>query len=267
MTDPAHQGRGLFFRTGQHLYERLEREGFAFVAGFSNAKSHRLMTGPLGRTAVRPFPWAVRILRPDRMLRGLAGLGPAARPAPATVDPPTGTALSGVEVAFVAPGDPRLDAVWKRAAASVAVGCVRDAAFAAWRYGTRGDAGYRVLLAVRAGDPSGYLVYRSMRLRGIEAGFVHDFVLAPGEAHAGAALLDAAATLARREGGALLSALLPGSGPSRDALRTAGFLRIPERLHPQVIRFSVRGLGRYARSTLLVDREAWHLSWADTDVV
>ena len=65
----------------------------------------------------------------------------------------------------------------------------------------------------------------------------------------------------------LLSALLPGHGPSRDALRRAAFLRIPEPLHPQLIRFSVRGLGRWAGSTLLTDPRAWQLSWGDTDVV
>ena len=265
MTDPAYQGRGLFFKVGLHLYARLEREGFAFVAGFSNAKSHRLMTGPLKRRPVRPFPWAVRVLRPFHLLRSLVVPGTADARAPQAWA--AGASHGGVEVASVEPGDPRLDAVWKRAAASVKVGCVRDAAFARWRYGTRPDAGYRVLLAVRAGEPCGYLVYRAMRLRGIEAGFLLDFVLPPDAAPAGAALLGAAAELARTTGAALLSALLPGSGPARDALRSAGFLRIPERLHPQLIRFSVRGLGRHAGTTLLTDPKAWHLSWADTDVV
>src|SRR5690606_18586261 len=66
MTDPAMQGRGLFVRVGRHLYQRLEEQGFAFVAGFSNRRSHRLMTGPLGRTPIGPFPWCVRPLLPGR---------------------------------------------------------------------------------------------------------------------------------------------------------------------------------------------------------
>ncbi|NNL65226.1 MAG: GNAT family N-acetyltransferase, partial [Myxococcales bacterium] len=50
MTDPDVRGRGLFVRTAEHLYARLAREGFAFVAGFSNANSEALHTGRLGRT-------------------------------------------------------------------------------------------------------------------------------------------------------------------------------------------------------------------------
>jgi len=64
MTDPDQQGRGWFVRTATHLYERLEREGFGFVAGFSNASSHHLHVTRLERTPVRPFPWCVRPLRP-----------------------------------------------------------------------------------------------------------------------------------------------------------------------------------------------------------
>ncbi len=101
----------------------------------------------------------------------------------------------------------------------------------------------------------------------VRADFVLDFVLLPGEAEAGAALLREAGKLARADGALLLSALLPGAGPTRTALRRAGFIRIPERLHPQLIRFSVRGLGRWQGCRPLVDPRAWHLSWADTDVV
>lgn len=64
MTDAAARGRGLYTGVARHLYERLERSGFAFVGGFSNSRSVRVNTGPLGRTPLRPFPWAVRPVWP-----------------------------------------------------------------------------------------------------------------------------------------------------------------------------------------------------------
>lgn len=264
MTAPEFQGKGLFGRMGQHLYERLEREGFAFVAGFSNANSHRLMTGRLGRTPIRPFPWCIRPLSPLGLVRSLAGLR---RPAGATLDADCGYEDDGVRIVAIDAADPRIDAVWKRAAGEVKVGCVRDCAHALWRFASRPDAGYRLLAAERAGEPAGFLAHRALDLRGIRAGFVLDLMLPAGEERAGAALLRAAARLARDEGAVVLSALVPGSGAPRAALRRAGFIRVPERLHPQLIRFSVRGLGRWAQSATLVDPNAWHLSWADTDVV
>lgn len=269
MTDPAQRGQRLFFRVGEYLYRRMEEQGFAFVAGFSNNNSFRLMTGPLQRTAVRPFPWCVRPIAPWVIARAALRSGEAV---PRADDATFARCLAsaardGVTVESCEASDPRLDVVWDRAAPRVAVGAVRDEAFAAWRFGTRPDAGYRIALALRAGRPAGWIAYRRLELRGIPAGFVVDFVLAAGEDAAGRTLLRAAAGLARAEGAALLSALLPGSGPARRALRRAGFLRVPEALHPQVIRFSVRGLGRWAERTDLVEPAAWHLAWSDTDVV
>lgn len=272
MTDPAFQGRGLFVRIGRALYERLEREGFAFVAGFSNANSHRLMTGPLGRIAIRPFPWAVRLVSPTALAAGLAGRG-GARAASLPPRPFAPREEGGVRVEEQTgpePGSPAGDAcdrVWRRAQASLGVGCVRDGRYLAWRYGSRPDAGYRFLAARRGEEAAAFASFRPMAIRGVRAGFLLDFLAAPGDPAAARALLRGVAALARQEGCALLSALLPGTGPSRDALRAAGFLRIPEALHPQLIRFSVRGLGRWAGSRLLADPRAWHLSWADTDVV
>ena len=53
MTDPDFPGQRPFYRMGEHLYRGMEEQGFAFVAGFSNKNSFRLMTGPLRRTPIR----------------------------------------------------------------------------------------------------------------------------------------------------------------------------------------------------------------------
>ena len=248
---------------GQHLYTRLEREGFCFVAGFSNENSHRLMTGPLGRTPVRPFPWCVRLLSPLRLARSFLHGPLPERIAPAFEPRIFGSYL----VSEAEAGDPRIDRLWQRARDTVRVGAVRDSAFTTWRYASRPEARYRFLLAERGGDPAGFIAHRSLDMRGVRGGFVLDLLLAPGEEQAGRVLLRAVAELSRAEGAVLLSALLPSPGPVRTALLRAGFLRVPERLHPQLIRFSVRGLGAWARSPLLVDSSAWHLSWSDTEVV
>jgi len=269
MTDRAQRGQRLFFRVGEYLYRRMEEQGFAFVAGFSNKNSFRLMTGPLQRAAIRPFPWCVRPLAPWAFARAAARTGSATAQSDDAAFARALAAASrdGVTLVACEPDDARLDTVWERAANAVAVGAVRDAAFAAWRFGTRPDAGYRLLLAERAGRAAGWIAYRQLAVRGIRAGFVVDFVLAPEEHAAGRALLRATAHFARAGGAALLSALLPGDGPARHALRRAGFLRVPEALHPQVIRFSVRGFGAHAQQAALVAPSAWHLAWSDTDVV
>jgi hypothetical protein len=111
------------------------------------------------------------------------------------------------------------------------------------------------------------LVLRLLQLRGARLGFVVELLVDPAAPRAGRALLRSAARYTRAAGGVALSALLPAGGPVRDALRRAGFVRVPEPLHPQVIRLSARGFGRHAGSAALADPSAWLLSWADTDVV
>jgi len=265
MTDPAVRGQRLFFRVAEHLYARLEEEGFAFVAGFSNERSHRLMTGPLRRTPLRPFPWAIRPLRPlaaaGALLRRLEAREAPSEASPVRLD------RAGVQVGPCAPDDPRLDALWARTAPEVSVGAVRDAAFVRWRFAERPDAAYRLFLAEDASGPVGYAAYRTLPMRGIVAGFMADLLVAPGAPAAARLLLQATHATARADGAHLMSALLPGSGATRTALRAAAYLRVPESLHPQLIRFSVRGLGRWAGRPELTDSNAWLISWADTDVV
>jgi hypothetical protein len=266
MTDPSAQRRGLFLRTAEALYERLEREGFAFVAGFSNAKSHRIMTGPLGRTAIRPFPWCVRVLAPLSIAHSL--LRKRDRAASGCDRAPTRVKkASGVEVESCTLDDPRIDSLWQRCAPKARVACVRDSAFSRSRFATRPDAGYRAWLASRNHEPAAWGVTRELSLRGLRALFLVDWLTAPGEVAAGRELVQEIENQARPDGVELISALLPGSGASREALRGAGFYRVPERLHPQMIRFSVRGLGRFSACQDLTNGSAWHLSWADTDVV
>lgn len=260
MTDPELQGRGLYVRVGRHLYERMEEAGFAFVAGFSNARSHRLMTGPLGRTAVRPFPWSVRPIFP-----GVAVRGGTASPVPA--ERVAGLERGRLRVRACALDEPALDALEARAGATVEIGAVRDAAFSSWRFASRPDAGYAAWCVEGPGGLAGWLVQRLLTLRGLRFAFLVDLLLDPAAPDAGPLLLRTAARHARASGAIGLSALLPGRGPIRRALQRAGFVRVPEALHPQIIRFSVRGLGRFAGSSRLVDPRAWLLSWSDTDVV
>lgn len=263
MTDPEMRGRQLFFRVGCALYERMEREGYGFVAGFSNAQSYRIMTGPLERTAIRPFPWCVKILRPFALARSLLGRPPA-RPPEAE---PLPSARQGIVISGCSLGEERLDELWARCAPELRMAGVRDTAFARWRFGTRPDANYRAMLASREGEAAAWAVYRSLELRGLRGGFIVDLLVAPGEAEAGRVLLAALAEMGRREGAELLSALRPQSGAAAEALQRFGFRQIPERLHPQIIRFSVRGLGEWSGRRELVDPRAWYLSWSDTDVV
>jgi len=163
--------------------------------------------------------------------------------------------------------EPAIEAVWKAVEAEVGVGAVRDVAFSRWRYLSRGDAGYRAALASSGGKAVAFCVYRLLPVRGVPACFLMDLQVAPKHEDAGEELLRWAEGHARRCGAGVMSALLPSRGTAAAVLQRSRYLRIPERLHPQTIRFSVRGLGEMAGCRQLSDASAWTLGWSDTDVV
>jgi len=267
MTDPAHQGRGLYVRTAEHLYARLEREGYGLVAGFSNANSHRLHVTRLGRAPIRPFPWCIHLVRPIAagvaLLRGrLGGREPTL---PET--PPAERCDGDIAVRPCSVDDPRLDALWARAREEIRVGAVRDAAYARWRYASRPEAGYCAWLAVRGERPVAWAVGRALALRGLAAGFLMELLVAPGEVEAGRSAVRAFEAWLRARGGQIANALMPAHGASAAALRRCGYRRVPERLHPQIVRLSALGLGPLHGRPTLADPAAWWLSWGDTDVV
>ena len=71
----------------------------------------------------------------------------------------------------------------------------------------------------------------------------------------------------RRPRSAATRPLRPARGTTARVLGRCGYLRVPERLHPQTIRLSALGLGALAGRAALADPDAWWLSWGDTDVV
>ena len=118
----------------------------------------------------------------------------------------------------------------------------------------------RAAAAPRDGSRTG-----ASSLRGIPAGFLVDFVLARTRTRGGGvAARRRGIGACRRRGAALRAAARQRPGARRAAAR--GVPSGPEALHPQVIRFSVRGLGRRAQQPRAAAR-AWQLGWSDTDVV
>jgi len=163
--------------------------------------------------------------------------------------------------------DIRFDEIWRRARDSISIGAIRDTQFMRWRFGAHPSAKYHCLVAESKGHPVVYAICRTLGFRGIPAGFIVDFLVTPGEEAAGQVLLSYIARTARDNGIALLSALMPPKSPAHTALERAGFFQVPERLHPQTIRFSVLDLLLQGGHSELYDRENWFLSWADTDIV
>jgi GNAT superfamily N-acetyltransferase len=258
MTDADARGNGLYTRVAQHLYARLEREGFAFVAGFSNRRSVGIITGPLGRKPLHPFPWAVR---PSAFSRKFPFIGKAKS---AVAD---SCALGSFKVEAGGFGDPALDGLWKQVASHVRIGVIRDSQYNRWRFAGHPQGAYCMRWVRKGEQVLGYWIGRIMVFRGVRAAFLVDFLSDPNFPAVSELLLQDFRQWALGEKAWLLSALLPFHSFIRDSLRAFGFMQVPPWLHPHRLCFSVRLLGQTRDRSEIYESANWFLSWADTDIV
>ncbi len=123
---------------------------------------------------------------------------------------------------------------------------VRDAAFTTWRYATRPEAGYRIVLASARARRAG-LRTGGWRCAAYRPGSSSISCRRPARRRGPRA---APRRRAARPGRRRRAAVRAVAGRERPGARSCGapaFLRVPEALHPQLICFSVRGLGAIAR--------------------
>ncbi len=98
---------------------------------------------------------------------------------------------------------------------------VRDRAVLDWRYAEHPEREYAIGLARRAGELAGYAVYHE--------GWLHDWIVPPGVASSGDALLAWAAGRARDEGRSALSVSVPDTAPEWLVFQERGFRAVGAR--------------------------------------
>ncbi len=83
----------------------------------------------------------------------------------------------GVTVQQVGTFDNRVDDFWQRVRRDYPVMVVRDQRYLGWRFDSRPDAKYTLLMATRGSDLVGYLVLRLAEVAGVRLGYLVDFLV------------------------------------------------------------------------------------------
>ena len=87
------------------------------------------------------------------------------------------TVTAGVKINKMANFDGRVDELSKRACKHYPVILVRDCSYLTWRFTSRPDADYTILLATQRNNLLGYLVFRSIERDGLKIGYLVDFLV------------------------------------------------------------------------------------------
>lgn len=232
MVHPDYRGQGLFERSAEALYRRLDAAGFAMVMGFPNAQSNRGFIGKLGWGGIYELPTLA---------------APTDGRRPRVPDAVTGCG------AF----DARFDAFWdveRKSGRPLRVW--RDAAQLDWRFARNPDHAYDVaVFADPDGSLRGYAVAKAYAAESLD---LVELVAHDAEARGG--LLAWALEEAARRGLPRVATWAQPGGPGRLEMESLGF-----KAGGPVTYFGARAFSGFDGPDPL-DHRNWRLTMADSDV-
>lgn len=262
---PAHRER----RLAPRLTRRLASENPLLMSWENEFSQKRgappgpdIAKSPLA-PLVKPLDWhdAVHQVSGSRLFGRAAGLAAAsARRVQSRLRAPAAT--RGVTVTAVKIFDDDINRLWQRACGDYPLLVVRNRRYLNWRFVSRPDAGYTLLLATRDTEPVGYMVLRVADRDGAPRGYLVDFLVAERSASIFAVLLRHAEDHLRGQGVPIFSCRIAPTAYQR-ILRRHGF-------HP--VAFGQRGAIRVERNLpdaflrIYTDLSQWYVTMGDGDM-
>ena len=248
MTHPDHQKKGINQALNQALGELHKEKAVALVYGFSNQYSTPSVIHHQNRIPLSPFPVMVRPLRwlrlPLRLLLRKER-GPVSQP----LQFPT-----------------ELDALWDSNRDKHPINMVRDDAYFRWRY-ARPNGSYQLVEIRSGGTLKGVGVLGFRTQMGLLTAFITDVVVGENDPQIWDQLVAALTEKARNNRCDMISALAFPETNAQAAFHRAGLWSIPEKLNPEDIVFSVRDNRLQPLEPTLSQQSAWHLCWAEHDLL
>jgi hypothetical protein len=265
MTAPEFRRRGLLTQVAQKAYSAWRAADVACVIGLPN-ENWGTRAQALGWRSLFPLQWLVRPVRPQAILaarmkwpalkhltlmEGLWNFALESR-----VRPSPDIHLEQVEQA-----GPEFDQIWARCKTDWAFSTVRDRRWVNWRFISAPARTYRLLMARRQGEPTGYLSYAIVHTADRISAYLAEVCAERADKATRDSLLAGALELVRKAEAESVHVLaIPGTVEFA-WLRRAGFL--PS--HAFEVQF-VPLLPDLPLERML-DRQQWNLSGADFDVV
>lgn len=270
MTDSRYRGKGLFIKLAQAIYERCSSSGIELVYGFPNGNSFHGFGTKLDWRSLDPLPFLLLPLRSRFFLRKI----PLKILSKAMPDLPLHWGLrptrvpEGVIFKPIQRFDDRVDKLWKEFAENVDAAVIRDSRFLNWRFIDKPDEDYKVLGAYAHERLLGVVIYTIKEKHGGRIGYIMELLHDPLRPDLGEALLAHVkeAFILEKVDAAL--AWCFKHSPNYRAHRAVGFISLPYKLRPIELHMGFRGFNLSADESLrLLRREAWYISYSDSDTV
>jgi Acetyltransferase (GNAT) domain len=265
MTAPEFRRRGLLTQVAERVHAQWRQDGIAFVIGLPNQQWGSRAVA-LGWQPLFPLQWMIRPLRPEVLLARRLKISGLKRVTLVTTL--WNRLLQGrvrrddeVQTEPILWADAAIDQIWEHCKGDWSFSTVRDSEWVNWRFRSSPSRTYELMLARRAGVPSGYCAYRPITTdRGVIVHLAELFAPRSDSGTRDTLLWKLMKTLRTANADALFTLAVPGT-PHFRWLRHAGFCP-----HHS---FSVQlvPLSPQLPVGLMRDPNQWNLTGADFDVI
>jgi GNAT superfamily N-acetyltransferase len=258
-THPDYQRQGIFTALMQRGMEDLRQQGVALIYSTPNRQTSLAGHLKAGWQIVATWPLYVRVLRPVRMLRGLASGSRATREL-ADFGTYFGDGIVPWEalVGQYSTVLPHLIARWEEKRRMVGFRTVRDLAYLEWRYGSHPNVRYGFWAMEAGGELAGVAVLRPNTHFGLKEIILAEILLWEPNERLGRQLIK---KLMRELKGDYVVAHFAQGTWEQEFLRATRFLRVPR----QGILFTACALG--LPDEVQVDAANWDLSLGDLEML
>ncbi len=146
----------------------------------------------------------------------------------------------------------------------------RDEAFLRWRFDANPETDYTVMSLAprrRRDDTAGYIVLAVREYGGFRIGFIVDILVYHLALRPARYLIAQAARWFEEQRVETISCMMTGKNAYTGALKSLGFIRVPNRFMPRDLNLSFRVFDPEIDRDFATDPDNWILTWADTDLI
>jgi GNAT superfamily N-acetyltransferase len=146
---------------------------------------------------------------------------------------------------------------------------IRDETFLCWRFDRHPEIDYTIIFLEpkgRVDATAGYIVLAVKEYQGYRIGFIVDILVHPLALRPARYLLCQATGWFKAQRVETISCMMTGINPYTRALRSLGFMRVPNRFMPRDLNLSFRVFDPDIDHDYAADPDNWILTWADTDL-
>ncbi len=268
LTREAYRGQQIFTKLADAVYAECSRQNIYFCYGAPNQNSFPGFIKKLSFRDMGEVPLYLKVLNPVRILGDKIHVNHHEKKEEKTL-PEDIYGKDGSILRITGDQSVLFDAFWKKICRKYPIIGVRNAAYMKWRYLDMPLREYMIYMAMKKGEPCGYVVVRVCTVSDMRCGMIVDFLVEHGMEDAANLLLEAAITYFKAHKAGLAGCLMQRSSEESAYLQKKGFFICPKKMLPQPFPVIYRQFHEVSpeQGANVEDFSQWFFTMGDYDVI